>query len=506
MNRIFEKIFSRKFLRNSVGFVGGLKVIGNSGMFYSDKMWYITFYNSYRNMVKAFKNLKLSVKIIHYVVSGKEYLVILTHGRSTKELINKLDSIRNVVTTAFPEYKMVDLTSREVDRILKWQRLDGEIYENVLVNFENLERYQGYKPSNLFKIPIQTSSKYNGRILLGSLIDDGEKYSIDLRDIENHLVCLGATGTGKTTTIATILNQLPSDIGYIVLDYHNEYTSLLRNYDLVIRPGDEELSLNPFYVEEDIEDNISLVTDIFSEIYGFTHSQAYFFRNVLEGTYNNFILVGEKEPNLKAFIRILEEYPIRSYSEHETKAALLRRFKQLLQGQGSKIFSGTKNLRLDEIMDKRVIIEIGSIKEVSMRRIFGYVLLKNIFNFQRDRGRKSIDHVTVLEEARYLIPTRRDFDNPSVAEKMVDEIRKFGESIFIISQFPSQISKAPIKNSGLVIIHRISGSEDLWYIKNVVSLNEDQLDYIKQLDVGEAVIKDSRNPLPFPVKIMPFLH
>ncbi|HIQ13907.1 MAG TPA: DUF87 domain-containing protein [Thermoprotei archaeon] len=505
MNKFVEKLFIRRIFRDSWKYIGGYKVISGDLDIHRDRMWYLTFYNSYRNMVKAIKKVGIPIKIMHYIHSGREALLILTAADKADKLMNNLEVIKNIVSTAFPEYRLVDLKTGEVKRVLNWVRLDNGVDEMVLVNFEDVDRIQGYKPMNIFKIPIQSFGDGH-RIKMGRLIDNDFKYTISVDDLRNHLVCLGATGMGKTTTIATILNQLPKDIGYIVFDYHNEYSQLLRDIDIVLRPGYDGVVLNPLKTfDEDIEDNISVITDIFSEIYGYTHSQAYFFRNVLEAVFNSYVLTGENEPNLRALLKILEEYPVRSYSEHETKAALLRRFKQLVQGQSSKIFIDGKEIDMEELINKRVVVEMGHIKEVSIRRIFAYVMLKNIFNIQSNLGRKGLNHITVLEESRYLMPNRRDYDPPSVAEKMVDEIRKFGESVFIVSQFPSQIAKAPIKNSGILVIHRVTGSEDIWYIKNVVSLSEDQIEYMKQLEVGEAIIKDSRNPLPFPVKIEPII-
>jgi len=506
VNSLIKRLFSRRIFRDGGRYIGGYKVITGEAGLYHDRLWYLTFYNSYRNMVKALKNMKIPVKIMHYIVSGREVLLVLTTANNAEKLMNNLEAVKNVVTTAFPDYVLEELGSREIGRILSWKKVEGDLGTEVMINFEGVDSIQGYKPRNIFKIPIQRFSGNGHRIVIGRLIDNDEKYALSVDDLSNHLVCLGATGMGKTTTIATILNQLPKDIGYLVLDYHNEYISLLRDVDVVIRPGLDEVTLNPLRTyNEGVEDSIAVITDIFSEIYGFTHSQAFFFRNVLEAVFNSYALTGEDEPNLKALLKILEEFPVRSYSEHETKAALLRRFKQLIQGQSSKIFVGGREMDLEELISKKVVIEMGHIREVSIKRIFGYIMLKNVFNIQSSMGRKGISHITVMEEARYLIPARRDYDAPTVAEKMVDEVRKFGESIFIVSQFPSQIAKAPIKNSGVLIIHRITGSEDLWYMKNVVSMTEEQLDYMKQLGVGEAVIKDSRNPLPFPVKIEPVI-
>jgi len=61
------------------------------------------------------------------------------------------------------------------------------------------------------------------------------------------------------------------------------------------------------------------------------------------------------------------------------------------------------------------------------------------------------------------------------------------------------------KNAGMTILHRIVGQEDLKMILNVVSLGEKQINYIKEMEIGEAVVKDRRHPHPIHIKVSPYL-
>ena len=44
---------------------------------------------------------------------------------------------------------------------------------------------------------------------------------------------------------------------------------------------------------------------------------------------------------------------------------------------------------------------------------------------------------------------------------MISELRKFGEAMLFIAQFPSQVASEVMKNSGVRIIHRVAWAEDL---------------------------------------------
>ena len=462
-------------------------------------------YRSFQNLVNALNRMGIPFQMTYYSLNGRTILTVLTIGRELDEMRRNLFIVENTFKAIYPNYQLHPLTGSELRKLYLWGKVGSQ---NPNPHFFIIEdNYsQGIKPRSIFKLPV-LSEATEGDIILGRVIDTNEIYRVRLGMLSRHLTCIGTTGTGKTTTIATILNQLPPQIKYMVIDIHNEYDKLLNNYERVLRIGRDQVSLNPLKIWSDIdeEEHISMISDIFSEVYGFTHPQAYYFKMVLESTFSGYRLTGEPEPNLPALVKILEEYPIKSYSENETKMALLRRLKQLVEGQASRIFSNEDTFNPRDLMNKNVIIQVGDIREVLIRKIFIYIILKTIYDHQLIKGKKNFNHVTVIEEAKYILPPRRDYDPPNIGEKLVNELRKFGESVFIVSQFPSQLTKDIIKNSGFLIIHRLSGYEDIRVISNIISLTHDQIEYMKQLDIGEAIIRDTVNPLPFPIKVKPII-
>ena len=98
----------------------------------------------------------------------------------------------------------------------------------------------------------------------------------------------------------------------------------------------------------------------------------------------------------------------------------------------------------------------------------------------------------MVEEARTVVPARRAEDPPQVSEKLSAELRKFGEAVVYIAQFPSQISYEAIKNTGVKICHRISWVSDTKLMGDVMNLNSDQMKYLSNLAVGEAIVCVSR--------------
>ena len=115
-------------------------------------------------------------------------------------------------------------------------------------------------------------------------------------------------------------------------------------------------------------------------------------------------------------------------------------------------------------------MELGQIRDTQTRSIFVDILLKVIYEYRMSR-RGNMEHLLVIEEARNIAPARREEDPPSVGERMVvSELRKFGEAMVFVAQFPTQVASEVIKNSGVRIIHRVSWAEDLKLIGEALNL------------------------------------
>jgi DNA helicase HerA-like ATPase len=367
--------------------------------------------------------------------------------------------------------------------------------------FENREPSKSMSSvAPTFYVPNLSESA--GKIVLGNIVS-GEKEAhqlkIRLEDIKRHVTILGMTGSGKTTTSALLTYQVASiGLPVLVLDWHNEYRKVVAGVGgKVFSPGMDDFVLNPLqlYSSEQTE-HVAIITDIFSDIYHFSHPQAYMFRNALQKC----ITESSDEPTLEDLIRIIEAYPLRSAYDNETKVALLRRLVPLTQGQVGKAMNGPSSLSFEEILSSVVCVELGHLRDMQTRSIFTEIMLKILYEF-RTRASENIEHLTVVEEARNIAPARRDEEPPSVGERMVSELRKFGESMVFVAQFPTQLASEIIKNSAVRIVHRIAWHEDMEIVANSIGLNQNQKEHLGMLDVGEAVVSLARLPRPILVRI-----
>ncbi len=355
-----------------------------------------------------------------------------------------------------------------------------------------------------FYVPNASESGSDG-ILLGSVRSGGREYHdfrLQMEDLKQHVSILGMTGSGKSTTSAAIARQVAeTGLPTLILDWHNEYGAAVAEMGgKVVAPGKDDFSLNPLEVGpgSDPVEHIAMVSDIFSDIYHFSHPQAYMFRNALQKRLSE--TPADEVPTISALVKTIEAYPLRSAYDNETKVALLRRLVPLTQGQPGKALGGSGPLRLEELLGTVVCVELGHMRDAQSRAVFSDMMLKMIYE-EKVRRKGTLDHLTVVEEARNIAPARRQEDPPTVGERMVSELRKFGEAMMFVAQFPTHVAAEVVKNSGTKIVHRLAWPDDVALIGDSMGLNQKQREHLTRLKTGEAVVGLTRVQKPILVQV-----
>lgn len=133
--------------------------------------------------------------------------------------------------------------------------------------------------------------------------------------------------------------------------------------------------------------------------------------------------------------------------------------------------------------------------------LIGRLIFEFIVHFLPEiRG--SVPVVIVLEEAQNYIAEDRDSVARKVFERIAREGRKYGVSLIISSQRPSEISRTILSQCNSFIIHRLQNPDDQKYVRGLVSsANADLLEQLPIIPQQHAIITGDCVRMPVLVKI-----
>ena len=452
--------------------------------------------------------------VLEFDLAVGTWLDVRKKSDASSELEQRASILAATLSVALPLAKVERLLRRELAEFTRSALLPGDRslpqtgspeMTGSLTGFHGMTPFAGNSEKTPeFYVPNSSESGQDG-ILLGPVRSGGSEFHdfrLQADDLKRHLSILGMTGSGKSTTGATIVRQV-AELGFpiMVLDWHNEYGPVVSaSGGKIVSPGRDDFSINPLEVGPgaDPVEHVAMVSDIFSDIYHFTHPQAYMFRNALQKRLSE--TPTDEAPSLEALVKTIEAYPLRSAYDNETKVALLRRLVPLTQGQSGKALGGTSPLKLDELLGTVVCLELGHMRDVQSRAVFCDVLLKMIYE-AKVAQKASLDHITLVEEARNIAPARRAEDPPTVGERMISELRKFGEAMIFVAQFPTHVAAEVVKNSGTKIVHRLAWPDDVELIGDSMGLDQKQREHLTRLRAGEAVVSVARLAKPMLIQV-----
>jgi DNA helicase HerA-like ATPase len=133
--------------------------------------------------------------------------------------------------------------------------------------------------------------------------------------------------------------------------------------------------------------------------------------------------------------------------------------------------------------------------------LLGRLIIEFVSNFMPEqRGQYPI--VIVLEEAQNYIAENKDSVSKTVFERIAREGRKYGISLVVCSQRPSELSKTVLSQCNSFIIHRLQNPDDQKYVKGLVSsASSDILDQLPIVPQQHAIITGDCVRTPIQVRI-----
>lgn len=384
-------------------------------------------------------------------------------------------------------------------------------------------------------------------------IDEKAKAYLDGNKLfQRHASLLGSTGSGKSWTVASILQQaakLPS-ANLIVFDLHGEYRELTYARQLRI-PGPEELGKTdssllflPYWLL-----NAEELQAMFIDRSEFSaHNQVMAFQDTVVAEKKSTLETLEKKEVLNAFTldspipfkignvlkeleRLNTEMVPGAAAGKEKQGPFYGQFSRLLLRLNSKVSDKRYGFlfqapntehqydamaemvkRLMDYSTDKAQIKVINFSEVpaDILPVIVGLVARIIYQIQfwTDHEKRR-PMALVCDEAHLYLP-KKDGKNPVEQraienfEKIAKEGRKYGVALLVVSQRPSDVSTTILSQCNNVIALRLTNGDDQATVKRLMPESlEGLMDTLPILDIGEALIVGDAVLLPSRIRIYP---
>lgn len=380
-----------------------------------------------------------------------------------------------------------------------------------------------------------TLSGHSGNLPLGKIYHMHKQeegiVKLDANSLTAHTFITGSTGSGKSTTIYKLLDELTNmtvgdtdeTVKFMVIEpAKGEYkNALAKNKQFGIKVYGTNpnitalLRINPFKFPSDkihIYEHLDKLTEIFNVCWPMYAAMPAVLKAAMENAYRSagWNLVKSENPHgaiFPSFVDValeVERYINKSeYSEENKsnyKGSLLTRLESLTNGINRLIFTAD-DIEDSTLFDENVIIDLSRVGSTETKALIMGILILKLQEHRiacLDEPNSDLRHVTVLEEAHNLLKrtnTEQSSETANLLGKSVEmlansiaEMRTYGEGFIIADQSPGLLDMSVIRNTNTKIIMRLPDFSDRDLVGKAAGLNDDQIIELAKLPRGVAAV------------------
>jgi len=337
-----------------------------------------------------------------------------------------------------------------------------------------------------------------------------------------HFALLGSTGTGKSTSAAMILHRICEHApeGHVVMiDPHGEYAAAFRNTGLILDVSNLQM---PYWLM-----NFEEHCEVFLTSSGNDRQEdaEILSKCLLEARMKNRlaeqmgkITVDAPIPYLLSDLTGIIQNEMGKLDKGRTSAPYLRIRNKIDELKGDPryqfMFSGmlvgdtmaeflSKVFRLPARGKPIAIVDVSGVPSDITSTVVA-VLARLVFDFAI-WGREEESHPVLLvcEEAHRYVPNEKNADGSSVGKilsRIAKEGRKYGISLGLITQRPSDLAEGVLSQCGTIISMRLNNDRDQAFVKAAMPEGaRGFLDSIPALRNRECIISGEGVSIPIRV-------
>jgi len=346
-----------------------------------------------------------------------------------------------------------------------------------------------------------------GRVWYG----DEFRHTFGLREEEwiQHVGIFGRSGSGKTNCAFLILRALArKGKPFLVFDWKRNYRDLIpRLPGLLVFTVGRDVSpfrFNPLIPPPETPPRVWLkkLNEVTAHTYYLGEGVKYLLQQSIDKVYNEYGVYGGKTntyPTMEDVLAHLENQPVKG-RQAEWMSSTLRTLGVLCFGEFGAVLNVRDPFPLEELLRRNVILELDALTE-SDKTFLIETLLLWLHHFRLAQGkREEFKHALVIEEAHHVLLRKKQemTGEETITDIILREIRELGESIILIDQHPSLISKPALGNTYATIGMNLKHRDDVNAVANAMLIESGEKKYLGELPTGCAIARlQGRWPKPF---------
>ncbi|MCE2068066.1 ATP-binding protein [Streptococcus thermophilus] len=352
-----------------------------------------------------------------------------------------------------------------------------------------------------------------------------QEYPIKLQPktlFNRHLMTIGTTNSGKSTSALSILDKLVNDgIRALIIDPTGEYSDSFTDEEAnkYILGQDTFVSVSALSMQQWsilFETNDGTQPAVLASA---INSLRYQKKNKLSSVYVKIEQkVDEVTKNISSLSSSDKEFDIKLLSEQVSNEAIKRE----RRGKSSYFIYDDFNFNSNQYLVQKIDYKLSNTSFLNFFNSNGQGLLDVIDNWVTSDTRKSlyidVSKIGTTDEiggmvidliTNHLINYNKDKINPFII--FVDEVHRFTKSntndgisfytglnsiaregrkkgifLFLTTQNPNDVDKVLLGQIGTLLVHRLTAPNELKSIQN--HLSENQVNQLRKLNTGEAVL------------------
>lgn len=349
-----------------------------------------------------------------------------------------------------------------------------------------------------------------------------QEYPIKLQPktlFNRHLMTVGTTNSGKSTSALSILDKLVNDgIRALIIDPTGEYSDSFTDEEAnkYILGQDTFVSVSALSMQQWsilFETNDGTQPAVLASA---INSLRYQKKNKLSSVYVKIEQkVDEVTKNISSLSSSDKEFDIKLLSEQVSNEAIKRE----RRGKSSYFIYDDFNFNSNQYLVQKIDYKLSNTSFLNFFNSNGQGLLDVIDNWVTSDTRKSlyidVSKIGTTDEiggmiidliTNHLINYNKDKINPFII--FVDEVHRYTKSntndfytglnsiaregrkkgifLFLTTQNPNDVDKVLLGQIGTLLVHRLTAPNELKSIQN--HLSENQVNQLRKLNTGEAVL------------------